>query len=858
MALSNELISQFAKLVKDDKPAKKETTVYGTVVIDSGVKYVKIDGSDRLTPISMTADVKDNERVTVMIKNHTAIVNGNISSPAARTGDVQEVGNKITEVEILVADKVDTKQLNAQVARIDNLIAENATITNKLTAAEADIDNLEANNATITGKLTAAEADIDNLEVNKLSASVAEAKYATIENLDATNADIHNLNADYGAFKSLTTDKLTANEASINDLTTSNATITNKLTAAEADIDNLTAENATITGKLTASEADIDNLKTSNATITGKLTAAEADIDNLEATKLSAESADLKYANIDFTNIGKAAIESFFSKSGMISDLVVGDTSVTGKLVGVTIIGDLIEGGTVKADKLVVLGSDGLYYKLNTDGVSTSAEQTEYNSLNGSVITAKSITAEKVRVDDLVAFGATIGGFHITDNSIYSGVKESATNTTRGIYMDTDGQIAFGNTNRFVKFYKDQDGAYKLAVSADDISFGADNKNIKTAIEDIESRMTSAETSITQNKNQISLRATKTEVTTAITNLEIGGRNYILNSANIIVDRLNATGSYAEYAKVNVGQSYMNIKANTPLIFSFDLEMHAGTANPTFQIYNTNVACPKRLVGGSLTFEAAVGDVIKKRCSISTYLIDRTEPTETDNYIEFFSTYKTGNVFKVTNMKLEMGDKATDWTPAPEDAESLIEDVDTRTTDSINDVQTKVEANTAAIDILIDKISMLVVGENGSTLYEQTDDGYTFNLATIKNSIDSASNNITVLSDAIDNIDGATNNLQELVRNLENKTAYIQMKTDSDGNPCIELGKDDNPFKVRITNKTIDFLNGSSTVAYFNNKSLYIETAVIKNELEIGEGSGFSWKKRPNGNMGLQWIGGIN
>ena len=768
MALSNELISQFAKLAKDDKPTKKETTVYGTVVIDSGVKYVKIDGSDRLTPISMTADVKDNERVTVMIKNHTAIVNGNISSPAARTGDVQEVGNKITEVEILVADKVDTKQLNAQVARIDNLIAENATITNKLTAAEADIDNLEANNATITGKLTAAEADIDNLEVNKLSASVAEAKYATIENLDATNADIHNLNADYGTFKSLTTDKLTANEASI---------------------------------------------------------------DNLEATKLSAESADLKYANIDFTNIGKAAIESFFSKSGMISDLVVGDTSVTGKLVGVTIIGDLIEGGTVKADKLVVLGSDGLYYKLNTDGVSTSAEQTEYNSLNGSVITAKSITAEKIRVDDLVAFGATIGGFHITDNSIYSGVKESATNTTRGIYMDTDSQIAFGDTNRFIKFYKDQDGDYKLAVSADDISFGVDNKNIKTAID---------------------------EISESVNNIQIGGRNYILNSANIIVDRLNATGSYAEYAKVNVGQSYMNIKEHTPLIFSFDLEMHVGTANPTFQIYNTNAAGPKRLVGGTLTFEAAVGDVIKKRCSISTYLIDRTEPTETDNYIEFYSIYKTGNVFKVTNMKLEMGDKATDWTPAPEDAESIIADVDTRTTDSINDVQTKVEANMAAIDILIDKISMLVVGENGSTLYEQTDDGYTFNLATIKNSIDSASNNITVLSDAIDNIDGTTNNLQELVRNLENKTAYIQMKTDSDGNPCIELGKDDNPFKVRITNKTIDFLNGSSTVAYFNNKSLYIETAVIKNELEIGEGSGFSWKKRPNGNMGLQWIGGIN
>ena len=104
---------------------------------------------------------------------------------------------------------------------------------------------------------------------------------------------------------------------------------------------------------------------------------------------------------------------------------------------GVTIKGELIEGGTVVADKLVVQGEDGLYYKLNTDGVSITAEQTEYNSLNGSVITAKSVTAEKISVSDLVAFGADIGGFHITTDAIYSGVKESVDNTTRGVDPDS-------------------------------------------------------------------------------------------------------------------------------------------------------------------------------------------------------------------------------------------------------------------------------------------------------------------------------------------------------------------------------------------------------------------------------------
>ena len=127
-----------------------------------------------------------------------------------------------------------------------------------------------------------------------------------------------------------------------------------------------------------------------------------------------------KYANIDFSNIGKAAMEYFYSQSGLIENIVVSDGTITGNLIGVTIKGDLLEGNTVVADKLVIKGSDGLYYKLNTDGVKIEAEQTEYNSLNGSIITAKSITATKISVDDLVAFDATIGGFNISNDLLYT------------------------------------------------------------------------------------------------------------------------------------------------------------------------------------------------------------------------------------------------------------------------------------------------------------------------------------------------------------------------------------------------------------------------------------------------------
>lgn len=425
MALSSDLISQFVQITQEKKQSK-ETTVYGTIVEYDGGKYVKLDGSDLLTPISTTADALAGERVTVMIKDHSALVTGNISSPSARTdtvkeidNNVKELGTKISEFEIIIADKVSTERLEAEIARIDTLVSENVTIKNRLDANEASINTLTADNATINGKLTAAKADIEELKTKKLDAEIANITYATIKNLEATEAHINSLEATYGEFKDLTTDRLNAAEASITDLDTK---------------------------KLNASEAEI------------------------------------KYANIDFANIDMAAVEKLFTESGIIKDLVVSSGQITGELVGVTIKGDLIEGGTVVADKLVVKGSDGLYYKLNTDGSTVETEQTEYNSLNGSVITAKSITATKISVDDLVAFGATIGGFNITETAIYSGVKSSVDNTTRGTYLDKEGQLTIGDANNFLKYYKDADGNYKLEVSAQSIKFSSSNTNLETAL----------------------------------------------------------------------------------------------------------------------------------------------------------------------------------------------------------------------------------------------------------------------------------------------------------------------------------------------------------------------------------------
>ena len=463
MALSHELISQFAKLVANKDKQQTATTVYGTVETKDNVKYVTLDGSDISIPIAdgdTTVDANDGERVTVSIADHKALVTGNVSSPAARTGDV-----------VLLARKV-----QADYAYFKKLLADEVTL-GKLTAAEANIVSLIAKDAEIED-LIAGKITVTDLIATKIDANVVIADKAIVDKLKADNLDVLSLIAD------------------------------------KAVIDDLIANNANL-------------------------------------NSLEAKNAYLKFANVDFANIGEAAVKELFAQSGIIKELATGDAVITGELVGVKISGDLIKANTLMAEKLVVRGSDGNYYALNTDfSAMPGVEPVEEDAIHGSTIVTNSITAEKVNVHDLVAFGATIGHFHIDEEaggyeesdyiasldesgydsnfisgagyyvvktsthdpesmdsnltftdgsscsfwnsheaeihvgdtiylddmnclyfatpqlgSLYSGVKSSVDNTTEGIYMDSTGQFNVGNGSNYLKFFKDQNGEWKLEIS---------------------------------------------------------------------------------------------------------------------------------------------------------------------------------------------------------------------------------------------------------------------------------------------------------------------------------------------------------------------------------------------------------
>lgn len=122
---SVDLINKVVSLAKDDKNESKSTTLYGTVKKDGDKTYVRIDGSDILTPCTSTINVEQDERVRVVITNHEAIIVGNLTSVGARQKDVD------TAKEEVIAE-LDERVENSLTAYEEKLKAMNELAANTL------------------------------------------------------------------------------------------------------------------------------------------------------------------------------------------------------------------------------------------------------------------------------------------------------------------------------------------------------------------------------------------------------------------------------------------------------------------------------------------------------------------------------------------------------------------------------------------------------------------------------------------------------------------------------------------------------------------------------------------------------
>ena len=153
MILPSNLISDFVKATKDKPAQPRESVLYGTIQSDTG--YVQLDGSTVLTPIENKAVIaKAGDRVTVTIKDHKAIVTGNIASPAAREKDTLKIDD-------LNAVNIEISNIKADITLLKT---SNATIENALESHTESIKTLTAENKTINDTLTDVLKQIQDLK----------------------------------------------------------------------------------------------------------------------------------------------------------------------------------------------------------------------------------------------------------------------------------------------------------------------------------------------------------------------------------------------------------------------------------------------------------------------------------------------------------------------------------------------------------------------------------------------------------------------------------------------------------------------------------------------------------------------
>lgn len=191
---------------------------------------------------------------------------------------------------------------------------------------------------------------------------------------------------------------------------------------------NRMATDLLVANRVIATKVDAEYVQ-AHAVTTENFEAKVAEIQQLVVKEIDGKYADIQLANIDIADVG-----TFFASSGILDDVLIKNGAVTGVLKGVRIVGDVIEANTIKADSLILSGSEeSLIYQINVNSSGLSAEQLSEevykqklsgtdlvaksvtanelaaNSVTAEKILAKSITAEKLSVASLSALSANLG-----------------------------------------------------------------------------------------------------------------------------------------------------------------------------------------------------------------------------------------------------------------------------------------------------------------------------------------------------------------------------------------------------------------------------------------------------------------
>ena len=332
---------------------------------------------------------------------------------------------------------------------------------------------------------------------------------------------------------------------------------------------------------------------------TDTLFAQMAKIVQMSVSHLDADSIDASKIKADSITADRMQAGTITAESGILADGVVGtaqiaDGSITSAKI-VSLNADVITAGTLSVKRLILVGEDGLIYNINA---------------TASGLTAQELTDEKYQnqINGTVIVAKSITAAQIAAESI-TGNEILAGSITAG-NIDVAGLFA--------------DEATIAAINAMDIR---SNSYLKLMVE------------------------------TAVDDVQVGGRNYLLGTGTAYVAESDGTARTWLFPWQCIDEATARSLYGRTVTISFDYDQAITSGSFVLAFHHTWGQVRKFEVG------TATGQHFEATFDLPTPETFQTNNPRVVIYID--GTWDGSVTFR--RVKLEVGNKATDWTPAPED-----------------------------------------------------------------------------------------------------------------------------------------------------------------------------------------------
>lgn len=678
-------------------------TVKGLVFTPAALRFI---GDTRLDIGDIVTAVKnDGTKFTIPIISLITSYDGGLMQTIASYGNTAEEDDSDTKGPITeMAERVEYELAFVKKLMVDNLTATNATIKNLsgdvLKFKTGEFETLKTDVANFKQTFTD-DLQASNVKINTLESDHATFKEATATNLNATNARIANIEADY---LKATDAKLTY--ATITNLNTTNAEIT-KLKTKDAEIDKLVATKATITdlnaavGRVGVLESSYANL---NTLVNGNLTS-----DNIQNLTLTSKN---------------TTIENGMIKNAMIENLSF--DKITGMDINTTNLTVHSSDGKSKWSDNTIQISDANRVRVQIGKDASNDYSMSVWDKNGNLIwdalgaTEKTIQRKIIR-DGIVADDANISGSKLDINSVIKEVNGSTTKLKSStIVMNDKNQTLDVVFNEMETTVADNLSSAKLYAD------GKLSDAQKYALEQANSALSSA----------------KSYADSAVDNIEVGGRNLLVQK-NITQGYLSTDGkgSFIGSGGGDQTSDWIDVSGNKYITITLYEDFTNTNNSGRYCEYDADKNCIN-----------TVGYNPRQKSSIIIEL------KATTKYIRV-----TAIECKTRRYKIETGNKPTDWTPAPEDTQSQI--------DNITEITT---SHTISISTMQGQISSLI--SEDTTIKGNYDALLSRYNATV-NTVDSMKTTIgehtTILNSQNDSIVAVTTKANTIESNLAGTTQTV-------------------------------------------------------------------------------------